>query len=763
MCQSRPDARFLSHPGELVSSAPLKFGEQLLAAGLVRPEQLDSALARHRAEGGYLAELLIDEGVPEEPLLRFVAAAAGASWITEESLAEVIGKGQALERLPLRDAEKMCVLPLSWNAHERALELAVPNLSPEFLERARAIAKAASIRPRLALRRAIRAGIRKLYLNDPYAFAASAGHPGVRIEPTARESVVARLGTPALGLRRNVASSAPGAIPAGTQVMGKPTGPAVAPVEAPVGRKTGSPVEALAAASVFGPAAPLETNEVLPTGSRAPLSAAGPVTAIPTGTQLIWRKPLDIPGVASGAATAEDFPSEWELPVPASNAPAAPPPGRLTEPAPQPASESAPKPAPVTAPGNEAPPLAASTSGAPDAQTLLQLYATLEQQQREIHLLRVANQLHIDLARARDLPTLIDRVMAFAFDYVPADDGVFLLRDAPGRALRPHLSRTRDGGTAEVVVSQTLLNEVESTREAVLSTDAAYDQRFQQSQTVIASRLRSAMGVPILVQDQVRGVIALSNRGRGNMFSQGDLAVLSAIAAQTSVAIENIELSARLAEDLATRDRLSRFLSPELVELAASGAALQGTGELRRATILFADIRGFTALAESLSPEETLDLLNAHFETMVDVVFSYHGFLDKFLGDGVMALWGVTVDGSEHAEMAMRAALEMQDRVRQVNESRRRSGKVTYEIGIGIHTGDVVFGAVGASRRRELTAVGDAVNTASRLCAWAEAGQVVATESAVRAAQGAVPARLLPTMQLKGKTREVRVYELLGG
>jgi adenylate cyclase len=356
----------------------------------------------------------------------------------------------------------------------------------------------------------------------------------------------------------------------------------------------------------------------------------------------------------------------------------------------------------------------------------------------------------------------VHRVLAFAFDNLPADDGVFLLTDA-NSTLTPCAARTRrKEGNTEVLVSDSLLAEVERTKQAVLTGEATRDPRFKGSETVATAGIRSMMGVPIVFGGKVRGALTLTAQG-GGAFSPLDLDILNAIAGQTSIAVENLMLTRRASADAEVRTRLSRFLSPALVEMASSGAVnLAEAGRSQDCTIVFADIRGFTSMSERLPAQSIVALLNEHFEAMVDVVFSHNGVLDKFVGDALMAIWGVPLRGADDARRAIEAALEMLDRVAAMNTQRLLDGRETLEVGVGVDSGPVVFGAIGASRRLELTVVGDAVNTASRICGIAGGGDVVVSERTLVAAGGAqgLLVEALPPAKLKGKAQATSLYRV---
>jgi len=167
--------------------------------------------------------------------------------------------------------------------------------------------------------------------------------------------------------------------------------------------------------------------------------------------------------------------------------------------------------------------------------------------------------------------------------------------------------------------------------------------------------------------------------------------------------------------ELDRRRGLERFLSRELVERVVAGDLLRIAGERRTVTLMFADLRGSTALAEQLAPEQVIAILNVYIAELARCVFKHDGMLDKFLGDGLMAIFGVLPDASYGAAPAARAALEMRGRIRQLNAERRASGQAALEFGVAVHTGEVVLGAVGIAQRSDFTAIGDTVNTAARL------------------------------------------------
>ena len=214
----------------------------------------------------------------------------------------------------------------------------------------------------------------------------------------------------------------------------------------------------------------------------------------------------------------------------------------------------------------------------------------------------------------------------------------------------------------------------------------------------------------------------------------------------------------RRLEDL--RKIFERMVSPLVIQQLDLERLRQRGGEQRLVTVLFADMRGFTSFAETVSPEELMEVLNQYLAVAAKAILEEGGTVDKFMGDAVMAWFNAPVEQPDHARRAVRAALRIREGVRQTQASLPRERRLAF--GVGIHTGLAVMGLVGTEKRQDYTIVGDTVNIAKRLEEAARENQILLSESTYRLAQGLVETRPLPPMHLKGKRQPVAVYEVVG-
>lgn len=393
--------------------------------------------------------------------------------------------------------------------------------------------------------------------------------------------------------------------------------------------------------------------------------------------------------------------------------------------------------------------------------------------------LRIAVELQESIGLEVDEERLLSKVLDKAFQIFPADRGVILLRKGEQQELLPTVvkSRNENENESSIRISQTILREVQEEKTAVLSNDAMMDSRFSGANSIILERIRSTMSVPLLFKDRLLGVIHLDSQIASGAFTEKDLQILTGFAAQAAMALEHSRLVQKMEKEVVARENMARLLSPQLVDEVVNGRLeIQKGGTDRSTSILFADIRGFTAMSERINARQLVNLLNAYFEVMVDVIFNYEGTLDKFVGDEIMALWNAPLDVEEHALKAVTTALRMMEALGQFNEARRMEFELAREsgtlepgaqfepvrIGIGINTGHVVAGYVGSSKSLSYTAMGDPVNTASRMCSFAGPGDIIIGRNTFEQVKAHFKIQTLEKARLKGKAEAVEVFKVLG-
>jgi adenylate cyclase len=206
------------------------------------------------------------------------------------------------------------------------------------------------------------------------------------------------------------------------------------------------------------------------------------------------------------------------------------------------------------------------------------------------------------------------------------------------------------------------------------------------------------------------------------------------------------------------RRLFARYTSDAVVEEILKKGDVVLTGEKRVVTVLFADLRNFTSYAESHPPEEVMRQLNDVLGRFADAVLEWGGTLDKFLGDGLMAVWGAPVKHDDDASAAVSAALRMVEELRALNEVQPQGAQ--FELGIGLNTGPVLAGSLGSTRRTEYTCIGDTVNVASRLCSLAPPGQIYVGEGTAQALAQVGPLEALEPVRVKGKMQPVPLFRV---
>ncbi|HEY3347039.1 MAG TPA: adenylate/guanylate cyclase domain-containing protein [Nitrospirota bacterium] len=272
-----------------------------------------------------------------------------------------------------------------------------------------------------------------------------------------------------------------------------------------------------------------------------------------------------------------------------------------------------------------------------------------------------------------------------------------------------------------------------------------------------AYTMANLMSAPI--KELVKGADEI---GRGNLEQNIKVRGRDEIAELTH-AFNNMAKGLR--EKKFMRDTFERYMSKQLAEKlldAETMAKIELGGEKRYVSILFTDIRGFTTMSENMDPKEVISFLNGYFSMLVGIVFEHGGFIDKFIGDAMMVVYGIPVKSPDDAVRCIKTALAMKDAMRRFNEKRAAEGKLPVHMGIGINSGSVIAGNVGSEERMNYTVVGDAVNFASRLVGLSREEEIIISEETALVVSDNFTIEKRTDATVKGKTGAQHVYEVLG-
>ena len=407
--------------------------------------------------------------------------------------------------------------------------------------------------------------------------------------------------------------------------------------------------------------------------------------------------------------------------------------------------------------------------GEPAAMVPTDEAAKLEQLQRENDLLRLLHEASTALHGKRKREAIAEELVELAFRITGVERGHCILMNEQGAARRPAAMRFRQQRrtarrdlrpSPPINLSRAILERITSRREPLLIHDLGSDERFQASESALAAEVRSAMCAPMLAGARLYGIVYVDNLERSNAFTEEELHVLALLAAQAARALEALEGQQKLAEHSAHRIALERFLAPELVEMIAANPRLSLGGVNQKASILFADIRNFTSLSEKMPPERVVDILNAYFSRITDLIFDHGGTLDKFLGDGVMAIFGAPISKGNDAANAVRTGIAIQRLISEMNKDAPALGWPEIQMGIGINTGVVTAGNIGSLKRLDYTVIGDAVNVAARLMSAATGGQILISDSTAQELDSSFRVGGRKPVLLKGKSSPVPVLSV---
>ena len=423
------------------------------------------------------------------------------------------------------------------------------------------------------------------------------------------------------------------------------------------------------------------------------------------------------------------------------------------------------------------------TEESPDAQPLREQLVrnqqTIDRLNRD--LARVSNEVRIIQQISREITSTLDldevlQIVLGAMDRVLGfEHSMILLEDVAGSRLRLAASRgyAPSGVGAEVAFGEGVIGVVASRRKMMrignIGASVAYLRSVRArleaageasgAETVTLPGLpaaQSQLALPLLVKDRLVGVLVVESP-RAGAFDELDEIILGIVGNQAATAIDNAR-TYRMVERLG---RLKRFFSPQLAEAIVTGGADDPLRTHRReVTVVFLDLRGFTAFAETADPEEVMGVLREYHAEMGRLVLEHAGTLERFTGDGMMIFFNDPVPVADPAERAVRMAVAMRDRVAALSSRWRKRG-YDLGLGVGIAQGYATIGAIGFEGRWDYGAIGTVTNLAARLCGEAQAGQILLSPRVVAGVENVVETEEIGALTLKGFARPVPAFQLV--
>lgn len=390
---------------------------------------------------------------------------------------------------------------------------------------------------------------------------------------------------------------------------------------------------------------------------------------------------------------------------------------------------------------------------------------------RKAKILALLFEMSKTLGTVFELKEIFEKATDLIFRGTPADRVVALLVDETNgranadRSLQQIAVKTRDESfeklSEKLTVSRTITQKVMREGVALLSQDAKTDEQFLGAESIVSQGVRSTICAPLITESGVHGVVYADRLDPFAAFTPDHLELISAVAAQTALTVETVKAHKRLAREEVARANYSRFM-PEYVvkQLLNDPGSFRLGGANQTVTVLFADIRGFTALSERENPERVVSLLNRYFSAMSEIIFAHGGTLDKYIGDGLMAIFGAPTATPDDAINAVKAAVAMQKRLVSLNQELLIEGFTPISVGIGLHTGEATIGYIGSNKRSEYTAIGDTVNLASRLESNALGGQILLSDATATACGGLLPLTRQQPITVKNRTQAVDLFEV---
>jgi adenylate cyclase len=393
-----------------------------------------------------------------------------------------------------------------------------------------------------------------------------------------------------------------------------------------------------------------------------------------------------------------------------------------------------------------------------------------DNQQRAISRLKYLVEIAKNLNSAESIETIFAQIETVVFQEMPSIQRLALLVDVAGNGqLQPLETASRHklpnsySTLSNSWIGRSICEKVFTEKVGIKSLDAQHDERFEGENSIIAKGIRGALAVPLWDADRVVGVLyadgSLTLKGSGEADDE-DLSFFSTLANLAAYSIQRWQLTEKLQQEAKIRQQLERYHSPSVVQqlMAAKSSGCNFLQPIEAdMSIIFADLVGFSAMSERMSPRQIAEMLNRFFEEMVKFVFAAGGTLDKFIGDCIMAFFGAPEPQSNHADRAVVAAMKMLEHLDRLNAQKVWAEPL--QLRVAINSGKAIVGDVGSSQRVDYTVLGATVNLAARMETICPPGECVISEATYRRLKRRDGFLLVGKHQFKGIDRPTEVFQ----
>lgn len=339
-----------------------------------------------------------------------------------------------------------------------------------------------------------------------------------------------------------------------------------------------------------------------------------------------------------------------------------------------------------------------------------------------------------DIVAGYKLPQILERIIDFMFRQFPADRGFIMLLDPRTQQLNPVATRSRvsDDKKSRLAISKTLLKRVWREREALLICDMGGVNPLEQTASMLFHGFTSILIAPLIFNNEFMGILQLDTIEHHKQLSEDDLKKMQAFCHIAALAIGNARMRAQLWEEERMRMELSRYLPRKMIDQMIQGeTVIPPEGAQWELAVFFADIRGFSTMSGRLPSRDIMDILNAYYTEVSDVIFEHSGMINQFVGDEIMALFGgpwISDKDYNPCDAAVQASKDVIRQICRMNVERHEEGKETIFIGIGVDYGSVIIGNIGSTKKFEFTAISNKVVIANRLCSAAKESQILISD-----------------------------------